>query len=148
MPSKVVISIPHIFDRAQRNKASHQKGITGLLKLQELSPEQFTEEFMFEIRRCLTVKRKETCVERFIEFIISFAVKTTIPAIVSDTDTKLFVVFLIESFLPLCKASNANVKFWSCYIIAGLLSNFPEDAELELVVHIGFFTISNFLTIY
>lgn len=133
MPGKIVISIPHIFDRAQRTKASHQKGIAGLMKLQKLSPPQFTTEFMVEIRRCLSVKRKETCVERFIEFIIGFAVKTTIPAHISKSDSKPFVIFLIESFLPLCKTSNANVKFWSCYIIAGLLSQFPEDSELELV---------------
>ena len=130
MPGKVVISIPHIFDRAQRTKANHQKGKTGLLKLQKLDPQQFTNEFMFELKRILSVKRKETCVERFLEFVVSFAVQTPIPVQQGDQEMP-FVVFLLESFLPLCRASNAYVKFWSCYIIAALLCQFPEDIELE-----------------
>lgn len=130
MPGKVIISVPHIFDRVQRSKAAHQKGLSGMMKLQETAPEQFTEEFMLELRRVLTVKRKETCVERLLEFAVSFATKTPTDA-VRNNELQPFALFLLDSFIALCRASNAYVKFWSTYLVAALLSNMPEECEID-----------------
>ena len=130
MPGKVIISVPHIFDRVQRSKAAHQKGLSGLLKLQKHHPEQFTEEFMLELRRVLLVKRKETCVERLLEFAVSFAVQTPMDS-VRGNELQPFALFLLDSFIVLCRASNAYVKFWSTYMVAALLANMPEDSEME-----------------
>ena len=136
MPGKVIISIPNIFDKSQRTKTSHAKGIVGLVKLQKSHPKLFTDEFIIELNRILTVKKKESSVERLLEFVVSFAVKTPIPAVreTEDGEEKCnFALYIMEYFLLLCKASNSQVKFWSCYIIAELLANLPEETEIEYV---------------
>ena len=125
-----IISIPHIFDRAQRNIANHKKGIQNLLKLQQKDPAQFTREFIYELRKCLIVQKKEPSVELIIIFTTQFAVTTTIPAEFDEVEQD-FSMLLLTFILQLANSKNQAVRFRSTQIISKIINSMPQDAEWE-----------------
>ena len=82
---------------------------------------------MAELHRILPVKRKETYVEFFFEFVVAFSIATPIGAMRPDEEDAIpFPLFLLQAFLPVPRANNAYVKFWS-HRIAALLEKLPDE---------------------
>ena len=114
-----LISIPHIFDKAQRSIANHKKCLTNFTKLQQKDPELFTKEFIYELRRSLTVQKKEASVERVVSLAVQFAVQTPFPAHFEEVQQPFamlllsFMLQLADSKKPCCSLPFHSTRCFS-----------------------------------
>eukprot|EP00011_Vannellida_sp_DIVA3-517-6-12_P013184 CAMPEP_0114612000 /NCGR_PEP_ID=MMETSP0168-20121206/4401_1 /TAXON_ID=95228 ORGANISM="Vannella sp., Strain DIVA3 517/6/12" /NCGR_SAMPLE_ID=MMETSP0168 /ASSEMBLY_ACC=CAM_ASM_000044 /LENGTH=1248 /DNA_ID=CAMNT_0001822981 /DNA_START=15 /DNA_END=3761 /DNA_ORIENTATION=+ len=125
-----VITVAAMFDRAQRNKATHRKAAHNLTKLQKHDPEQFTQEFISLLRRAMVVKQKAPSVDRVIQFAVYFAVTTPVPAQIGGVEQP-FYALILKFMIQISVAKTAAARFRACQCIANIIFSLSEDTELD-----------------
>ena len=112
------------FNKAQKTASSHVSCLETLRNLMKKDSKLFLDNFFQIMKPALLHFKNESYVERIIQFIIKFAST-------SDEKPEKFCCELILKLLPLTNCKEKAIRFRTCKIISGIISELPDEAETE-----------------
>ena len=144
--AETLVTIAHVFDRCQRSFTYHGRGLKELACLKTEDPEAFELQFVGQLRKLLICFTREPAVERLRNFVVRFLTCTEQENSEpnqkeqeccedSETDDFSQTLFLsvLRFMLKHINGKSKAIRFRCCQLIAGLLQNLPEGAEIEYV---------------
>eukprot|EP00049_Salpingoeca_infusionum_P015381 m.299028 g.299028 ORF g.299028 m.299028 type:complete len:469 (+) comp15866_c0_seq27:34-1440(+) len=129
-----------LFDKAQRNAATHAKALDAMLVLYSKHAEveedmPFFGQFIDMFNRALIVFKREPAVERTIDFCVQFVARVADSEAETAEDQASSEISFLNAFLKhliaASKAKDKAVRFRSCQAVCKLLNALSEDAEID-----------------
>ena len=121
-------TLAEVFEACQRSVTAHKRGWQRCLELQEGDREGFAEEFIEHVDRLLIVWKREPAVERLCKFVVHFV---TTPDQQKGSASESLFLQLIRHLLEASNANDKAVRFRASDIIASMMNQLDEEAELE-----------------
>jgi len=118
--------IAEILNRAQTSFAAHRKCIEQMKAVRSADSAGFDPILLQTLRHVLLVFRRDPCIERLIQFTVSFAGH----AGPQDGPDQGLIYRLIDALCDGSGAKEKALRFRSCQLVAGLLSVMGDDAEI------------------
>eukprot|EP01080_Neovahlkampfia_damariscottae_P012834 gene12834-7184_t len=112
------------FNKAQKTSSCHNNCHETLRNLLSKDSDLFLDSFFQIMKPTLLHFKHELYVERVIQFIVKFAAT-------SEEKPENFCCSLILKLLPLTNCKEKAVRFRTCQIISGIISELPDEAEVE-----------------
>lgn len=119
-----------VFEACQKSVTAHKRGWQRCLELQDEDREGFRDEFIQHVNRLLIVWKREPAVERLCKFVVHFV--TTPDQQKGPANESLFLQ-LIKHLLEASNANDKAVRFRTSDLIASMMNQLDEEAELECV---------------
>jgi condensin complex subunit 3 len=112
------------FNKAQKTSSCHPNCFETLKELKKKDSKEFLKSFIQMMKPALVHFKSESYVERIIQFIIKFSATV-------DEKPEDFCCSFISEILQFTNSKDKAVRFRTCQIISGIISELPDDAEVE-----------------
>jgi hypothetical protein len=119
-----------LFNKIQNSTVAPRKYFQRAEALLVNDPDQFIEDLLCFLPRCLSVPKQESSIERLLQFITKFASSTT-TQVTRDGEKIPFCCFLLEQTATFTTVADKTIRGRSCQFIGDLLRSLPETCDLR-----------------
>lgn len=130
-PSRLMTDLGVLFNKAQKNTSCHRKCLQKAETLFAEDPDQFIDDFMCFLPRCLSVPKQEPSIERLLQFVIKFVASTTVCVERKGSEKVPFWSFFLEQTVTFTTVADKSIRCRSCQVIGDILRSLPPESEIR-----------------